>query len=40
MPAMPMAGSSAAMVVGARQTNSATRMVSDTGVPWPAALTL
>ena len=40
IPAMPMAGSSAAMVVGARQTNSATRMVSDTGVPCPAALTL
>ena len=40
MPAMPMAESSAPMVVGIRQTSSATRTVTVTGVPWPAAPTL
>ena len=40
MPAMPMADSSAPMVVGARHTRSATSTVTETGVPWPAAWTL
>ena len=40
IPAMPMAGSRAAIVVGARQTKSATRTVSETGAPCPAACAL
>ena len=40
MPAMPMADSSAPIVVGIRQTSSATSTVTVTGVPWPAAATL
>ena len=40
MPAMPMAESSPPIVVGIRQTSSATSTVTVTGVPWPAAWTL
>ena len=40
MPAMPMAESSPPMVVGIRQTSSATRTVIVIGVPCPAACTL
>ena len=40
IPAMPIAESSAPMVVGIRQTSSATRTVTVIGVPWPAAWTL
>ncbi len=39
MPAMPIADSSPPMVVGMRQTSSATSTVIDTGAPWPAAFT-
>ena len=38
MPAMPMAESSAPMVVGARQTNSATRLVIVVGLPMSASV--
>ena len=38
MPAMPMADSSPPMVVGIRQTSSATSTVTVTGVPWPGGL--
>ena len=37
MPAMPIAESRPPMVVGIRQTSSATRTVSDAAVPWAAA---
>ena len=40
MPAMPMADSSAPIVVGIRHTSSATSTVTVTGVPCPAAPTL
>ena len=40
MPAMPIAESSPPIVVGIRQTSSATSTVTVTGVPWPAAFTL
>ena len=40
MPAMPIADSSPPIVVGIRQTSSATSTVTVTGVPWPAAATL
>ena len=40
MPAMPIAESSAPMVVGARQTNSATSTVMLTTPPFPASFTL
>ncbi len=40
MPAMPMAESRAPMVVGARHTRRATRMVIETTLPVPAASTL
>ena len=40
MPAMPMAESSPPIVVGIRQTSSATSTVTVTGVPCPAASTL
>ena len=40
MPAMPMADSRPPMVVGIRQTSSATSTVTVTGVPCPAAATL
>src|SRR3989442_172574 len=39
MPAMPIAESRPPMVVGIRQTSSATSTVIETGVPWPAAFT-
>ena len=39
MPAMPIAESRPPMVVGIRQTSSATSTVIETGLPWPAALT-
>ena len=38
MPAMPIAESSPPIVVGMRQTRSATSTVTVTGVPWPAAV--
>ncbi len=40
IPAIPIAGSSAAMVVGARQTKSATRTTGPTGAPVPLAAAL
>ena len=40
MPAMPMAESSPPIVVGMRQTSSATSTVTVTGAPCPAARTL
>ena len=40
MPAMPMAESSPPIVVGIRQTSSATSTVTVIGVPCPAASTL
>ena len=40
MPAMPIAESSPPIVVGIRQTSSATSTVTVTGVPCPAACTL
>ena len=40
MPAMPMADSSPPIVVGIRQTSSATSTVIEIGVPWPAVATL
>ena len=40
MPAMPIAESSPPIVVGMRQTRSATSTVTVTGVPWPAVVTL
>ncbi len=40
MPAMPIADSSPPIVVGIRQTSSATSTVTVTGVPWPRRLTL
>ena len=40
MPAMPIAESSPPIVVGIRQTSSATSTVIVTGAPWPAAFTL
>ena len=40
MPAMPIAESSAPIVVGIRHTSRATRTVTVTGVPCPAAPTL
>ena len=38
MPAMPIAESSPPMVVGIRQTSSATSTVIDTGSPWLGGL--
>lgn len=40
MPAMPMAGRRAPIVVGIRQTSSATDTVTVTGAPCPMARTL
>ena len=40
MPAMPIAESNAPIVVGIRHTSKATRTVTVTGVPCPAAPTL
>ena len=40
MPAMPMAESRPPIVVGIRQTKSATSTVTVIGLPWPAAATL
>jgi len=40
IPAMPIADSSAPIVVGIRHTSSATSTVTVTGVPCPAAVTL
>ena len=40
MPAMPIAESSAPIVVGIRHTSNATSTVTVTGVPCPAAPTL
>ena len=40
MPAIPIAERSPPIVVGMRQTSRATRTVTVTGVPWPAAATL
>ncbi len=40
IPAMPMADRSAPIVVGIKHTSKATRTVTVTGMPWPAACTL